>query len=139
MCQNLTIVAQVGDYQYLACCEHGAIHLGWHFGAFHLRPDDFRRVVKLLEQSAAVSNWIELRGEGCGLIRQWNGCFQLWIGPTALFLPETELPKLIELVRTALPSLDRVLANKGAELWSRFKPQVPTEVNWLNDEIFGLN
>jgi hypothetical protein len=130
-------VAQIGEHQYLACCEHGAIHLGWYYGTFHLRPDDFRRVANLLEQSAAP-RWIELRGEDCGLIRQQNGCFQLWIGQTVLFLPEAELRQLIELVRAARPALDRVLAKKWAELWSRFKSQ-SSEIKGLNEGGPGLN
>lgn len=100
-CENLTIMAQVGDYQYLACCEHGVVHLGWYFGAFHLRPDDFKRIAKLLEQSVAASHWVKLQGEGCGLVRQRNGCFQLWIGQSVLFLLEAELGQLIELVQAA--------------------------------------
>lgn len=117
MCQHLEVVAQISEYQYLGCCEHGSIHLVWYYGTFHLRPDDFRRVANLLEQSAA--HWVELRGENCGLVRQRNGCFQLWIGQAVLFLLEAELYQLVELVRAAQPTLEQILGENRGDLWSQ--------------------
>ncbi|MCK6629241.1 MAG: hypothetical protein L6R45_29200 [Anaerolineae bacterium] len=137
MCQYLEIVAQIGEHQYLACCEHGAVHLGWYYGAFHLRPDDFRRVATLLEQSA-TPHWIELRGEGCGLIRQRNGCFQLWIGQAVLFLLEAELYQLVELVRAALPTLEQMLMENGGNSWSQ--PRLhSSQTKRPGDGTFSLN
>lgn len=138
MCQGLTIVAQVGANQYLACCEHGAVHLGWYYGTFHLRPDDFRRVVNLLEQSAAP-HWVELRGEGCGLIRQHNGCFQLWIGQAVLFLLEAELRQLVELVRVARPILEQILMENRGNLWSQSRPHPSMQKKRSSDGTFSLN
>lgn len=112
-CQELTLVAQVGDHQYLAYCEHGSIHLGWYYGTFHLQWDDFRRIVRLLEQSVDTPDFTQLKGEGCCLIRQKNRCLQFWIGPTALFLAEAELSKLVELVLAALPLLNRLQIEGG--------------------------
>ena len=112
-CQQLTLVAQVGEHQYLAYCEHGSIHLGWYYGTFHLQWDDFRRIVRLLERSMETPDFTKLQGEGCSLIRQKNSCLQLWLGPAALFLGETELSRLIELVLTALPLLNRLQIEGG--------------------------
>lgn len=137
-CKNLTIVAQVGDYQYLACCEHGAVHLGWYYGTFHLRYDDFRRVANLLEQSVA-SQWIELRGQDCGLVRQRNGCFQLWIGQAVLFLLEVELHQLVELVRVALPALKQILRENEKDLWFRSRPHPSIKKRRLSGGRFNLN
>lgn len=138
MCQRLEIVAQISEYQYLGCCEHGSVHLGWYYGTFHLRPDDFRRVVNLLGQSAAP-RWIELRGENCGLIRQRNGCFQLWIGQAVLFLLEAELYQLAELVRVAWPTLEQILVENRGDLWSQSRPHPAMPKKRSGDGTFSLN
>jgi len=140
MCKSLTIVAQVGDYQYLACCEHGSIYLGWYYGTFHLRPVDFMRAVQLLERSTATPDFTQLNGERCCLVRQKNGCFQLWLGNVALFLPQAELPRLIELVRAGVPALERVLSQTWGKLWPRVMSQHYHATNRpITGTTFGVN
>ncbi len=138
MCQYLEIIAQISEYQYLGCCEHGSVHLGWYYGTVHLQPDDFRRVANLLEQSIAP-RWIELRGENCGLIRQRNGCFQLWIGQAVVFLLEAELRQLVELVRAALPTLEQIFVENGGALGSQSRPNPAMPKNRSDDGTFSLN
>jgi hypothetical protein len=76
MCQFMTTVAQAGEYQYIAYCEHGTIHLGWYSNTFHLRPLDFLRVARLLEQSQTQPDFTEISDAGrCCLLRQQNTPF----------------------------------------------------------------
>jgi hypothetical protein len=119
MCQLLTTVAQKQDFEYVAYCEHRVIHLGWHYATFHLQPADFLRIVRLLEQSVAAADFTQLWGDQrhCCLVRQQNGCFQLWLGNTVLFLTFSDLPRLIELVRLALPQLSHVFSSQSYPSW----------------------
>lgn len=113
MCQDVIMVAQMGNYQYLAYCEHQTIYLGWGYGLFHLRPADFLRLVRLLDRWLAQPTLTAMRDQGyCCLVRQTNGCYQLWVGDTALFLTEPELPRLVELIQLAMPQVSHLLSDQ---------------------------
>jgi len=139
MCRHTTMVAQLGDYQYLAYCEHSTIHLGWRYGTFHLQPVDFLRIVCLLERMAVEPDLIEIKDEGrCCLIRQQNGCCQLWLGNALLFLTPADLLKLLELLRLAIPRLGHILVD-GLD-WPEGVPQSYGGISQgLSGASFGVN
>jgi len=62
--------------------------------------------------------------EGCTLTRQQNGCFQLWLGNAMLLLTGPDLPRLVELVRLAIPQLNRVFSDQSPE-WHCHSIELP--------------
>jgi hypothetical protein len=116
MCRHITILAMIDDHYYVAHCEHNTLHLGWDYACYHLRLDDFWRITRFLERSAAGNfDQIEVE-ECCALIRQKNGYYQLWLGDTALFLSETGFCKLIALVQLAIQTLSDKASNPQLNL-----------------------
>jgi hypothetical protein len=111
MCQQATTLAANGDARQIWRCEHGTIHLNWEQVTVRLRPNDFRRMVRLLEEGVTELNFNKLCDGSLILVPQENGYHQFWCGNIMLLLDALAFLQLVQLARAAAQQLDELGLN----------------------------
>lgn len=117
MCQQLTTLAANSDTRQIWRCEHGTIHLNWDWVTVRLRPNDFRRTVRLLEEGVTELSFNKICNGNYKVVQQENGYYQLWFGEVMLLLDVTDYLRLVDLARVAEQQLNKLLGNNR-----RFRP-----------------
>ena len=107
MCQQITTLATNDEARQIWCCEHGTIHINWEQVTVRLRPNDFRRMVRLLEEGATELNFNKICDGNLILVPQENGCHQVWCGNVMLLLDALAFLQLVQLARAAARQLDK--------------------------------
>lgn len=131
-CEHITIVARADNYRLVSYCDHGCIHINWDLMNLHLRPLEFEPLVCLLQQAAMDSEATQLCQDECGIIRQKNGCCQLWIGNVALFFDPTDFLLFVDLMVTAQQRFEQQPPQASVvTLFRQYQP-VLTETNCLS-------
>ena len=116
MCQQATILATSDDSRQIWRCEHGTVHLNWEQVTVRLRSNDFRRMVRLLEEGVTELNFNKICDGNLVLVPQENGYHQLWCGNMMLLLDSLAFLQLVQLVRAAAEQLDKP-GLKSRRLW----------------------
>ncbi len=103
MSQQLTIIAKYTDWQWIAQCEHGILHLTWNRITMRLHPVECTRLAIFLEAwSPDDTDGIAfLRDESFRLMQSPCGRVQFWLYDTGLQLMVPDMLVLRKLVQYA--------------------------------------
>lgn len=103
MSQQLTIIAKYTDWQWIAQCEYGILHLTWNRITMRLHPVECMRLAGFLEAwSPDDTDGIALlRDESFRLMQSPCGRVQFWLYDTGLQLMVRDMLVLRKLVQFA--------------------------------------
>ena len=124
-------LAEIDARRFITACRPGSIHLTWHRMTLRFTRDEFRRLVKLLEQAAEAGPPVSVRE---GLVQiEWHqaGRCELRIDVMALRLSPEEFEQLVTASRRAVAHLDEILASG---VWDR--PDPPEAASQTVDDLF---
>lgn len=106
MCNQLTYLAAEGSYRYVACCEHGTIHLSWERVTLHWHPKDFVQIARFLETAVPHVQQSGSYGDPDHFIHQEpNGYLQVWLAGTGFYLSPGDFESLVQITRVAARNL----------------------------------
>ena len=104
MCQYLAKLAEIDQYRYIMCCEHGSIHVQWGKVRFTFSYREFVHLLTVFEteQYAIPSNIHD--------VAEWdhwleNQRFRIRIDMITLTLDTRELAALVKAMYAALATL----------------------------------
>ncbi|HMQ53944.1 MAG TPA: hypothetical protein PKE64_21960 [Anaerolineae bacterium] len=101
-CEHTTVIMRADAHRLVSTCKHGSIHINWDWATLHMNFGDFDRLARLLKEAGSEPDPPRMKDEGrCGLIRQQNDCYQLWLVNVALFLDPTDFLLFSDLVINA--------------------------------------
>lgn len=123
MSQQLTIIAKYTDWQWIAQCEHGILHLTWNRITIRLHPVECTRLAIFLEAWTPddTDGIAFLRDESFRLMQSTCGRVQFWLYEIGLQLMVPDMLIFRKLVQyaaryinsitpepTSIPSISRL-------------------------------
>ncbi len=110
MSQQLTIIAKYTDWQWIAQCEYGILHLTWNRITMRLHPVECRRLAIFLDAWTPddTSGIALLRDESFRLMQSPCGRVQFWLYDTGLQLLVSDMLVLRRLVQCAVSYVNSI-------------------------------
>lgn len=117
MCQQVVILAERNNRQYVSQCEHGTVHLVWDGVGLHLPAEAFNRLSTQIFRTRSI---LWQRGESTN-----QGHCRLSIGKLSITLPVEEFLLLVEMVEAAMPGMSMTDHGKN-DPWRKLPPYSPS-------------
>jgi hypothetical protein len=112
MASHFLPLAQMDDRRFISACRHGVVHLTWGRVTARFRQDEFRRLVRLLEQAMNASPPVSLRDRDLRVTSRLKEDCELQMGSLVLLLSPADLRDFARVGQEAVGRLDEILASK---------------------------
>ncbi|AFZ68209.1 hypothetical protein [Deinococcus peraridilitoris] len=109
MCQRFELLAEQSSTQFVACCEHGTVHLGWGGSIWLLSRQELIELIRLV--TGPPDERLDHRGP-CFVSRDSTGRTVLWSHERALAFTHAGYHAFRTLLLTARPNFERVPAEQ---------------------------
>lgn len=122
---HYTILAERDAHHHVAYCKHDVVHLTWGTVTLRFRPQDFARIINLLEQGAMGAGDRKICDGPICLIQNASGNFALIVKNFGLNLEAGDFLMLVDLVRVALLQIKHVRQNGSHSSSPSFQMSMP--------------
>jgi hypothetical protein len=113
MASHLVPLAKLDDRRFIAACRHGIVHLTWGRVTARFRQDEFRRLVRLLEQAMDAPPPVSVRDQDLRVTTRLKEDCELQMGSLVLLLSSPGFREFARMGQEAVGRLDEILASKA--------------------------